>query len=74
MKFLKYKVSIYDDVTLTNLKLSQACEENSCNIETNVLGSGKYFWEVSLQYRYIKDCKLYEYFEKPEQDSIYFNN
>ncbi|NCN08976.1 MAG: hypothetical protein GW938_03945 [Leptospira sp.] len=73
MKFLKYKVSIYDDVTLTNLKLSQVCEENSCNIETNVLGSGKYFWEVRLQYRYIKDCKLYEYFEKPEQDSIYFN-
>lgn len=73
MKFLKYKVSIYDDVILTNLKLSQACEENNCNIETNVLGSGKYFWEVSLQYRYIKDCKLYEYFEKPEQDSIYFN-
>ena len=73
MKFLKYKVSIYDDVTLTNLKLSQVCEENSCNIETNVLGSGKYFWEVSLRYRYIKDCKLYEYFEKPEQDSIYFN-
>jgi hypothetical protein len=73
MKFLKYKVSIYDDLALTNLKLSQACEENSCNIETNLLGSSKYFWEVRLQYRYIKDCKLYEYFEKPKQDSIYFN-
>jgi len=73
MKFLKYKVSIYDNLALPNLKISQTCDDNNCNIETNLLSSGKYFWEVSLQYRYIKDCKLYEYFEKPKQDSINFN-
>ncbi|MCG9875688.1 MAG: hypothetical protein MH321_12985 [Leptospiraceae bacterium] len=73
MKFLKYKVLIYDNLALTNLKISQTCDDNNCNIETNQLSSGKYFWEVSLQYRYIQDCKLYEYFEKPKQDSISFN-
>lgn len=73
MLFLKYRINFYKDKKYNKYDFSILCDKDKCILDKEIKGNGEYFWDVSLQYRFIRDCKLYETFLKPKQKLENFN-
>jgi hypothetical protein len=67
MKFDEYFIRIANDKSMSNVVMAKVCSDQVCDLDLTQLGSGEYFWGVSLRYSYIENCKLYKYSKLPTQ-------
>lgn len=72
MKFISYRISIFQNSKANEVSNFYQCKEKDCLINLSNLELGKYSWNVGIEYNYIRNCKLYKYIGYPRQEILSF--
>lgn len=67
MLFMNYKIRVFQDKDVSNFVFEKTCETQSCLVDLTSIPAGEFYWNVTLRYTFIEECKRYRFEETPYQ-------